>query len=129
MYVFHRKDIVSLNLISRYMVLQLSSFWKAKTLWTSVFHSVLTLLFIQCNIGSCCMHVTGGVNIYLYMYVSVLVLVCLVCVCLCLWYQIKVLAEWCHSCRTFSKFDAFLHKTNSKVLLLLRYQDSAMLGP
>ena len=53
-------------------------------------------LFIQCNIDSCCEHITVGVNIYLYgcvsllapefavcLYVCVCVFVC-VCVCVCL---------------------------------------------
>ena len=42
-------------------------------------------LFIQCNIDSCCEHITVGVNIYLYGCVSLLApefAVCLyVCVC------------------------------------------------
>ena len=44
-------------------------------------------LFIQCNIDSCCEHITVGVNIYLYGCVSLLApefAVCLyVCVCVC----------------------------------------------
>ena len=39
-------------------------------------------LFIQCITGSCCAHITGGVNIYLYVCVSTLVPVCPACVCL-----------------------------------------------
>ena len=34
-----------------------------------------------------------------------------------------------HPCQTFSKFDALLQKTHSKVLLVLTYQGSTSLGP
>ena len=65
----------------------------------------ISKLFIQCNTGYYCVHITGGVDIYLYVYVSL----CPACVCV---YNIK-LEHWqkrCHPCQTFSKFDALLHK-------------------
>ena len=34
---------------------------------------------VQCNTGSCCVHRTGGINIYLYLYVRLLIPVCQVC--------------------------------------------------
>ena len=41
----------------------------------------ITVVFIQCNTGSCCVHITGVFNIYLYGCVSLVVPVCPVCFC------------------------------------------------
>ena len=38
-------------------------------------------LFIQCDLDSCCGHMTGGFNIYLYGCVSLLVPECAVYLC------------------------------------------------
>ena len=38
-------------------------------------------VFIHCNKGSCCEHITGGVNIYLYGCVSLLAPECVVYLC------------------------------------------------
>ena len=40
----------------------------------------ISKLFIQCNTGSYCVHIVGGVNIYLYVCVNLLVSVCPVCI-------------------------------------------------
>ena len=53
----------------------------------------ISKIFIQCNIGSCCVHIIGGVNIYLFMCVSLLVHVCPVFVYLCVWFQIRALTK------------------------------------
>lgn len=48
-------------------------------------------LFIQCNIVSYCVHITGGVNRYGYVFVSLLIPVYLVCVWnVCMWYQVRI---------------------------------------
>ena len=85
--------------------------------------------FIQCNIGSCCVHVTGCVNIYLDMCVSLLVIACVLCIFVSVYGIVSVLSKTMLSVENFSKFDALLHKTHSKVLLVLRYQGSTSLGP
>ena len=76
-------------------------------------------LFIQCNTGSCSAHISGDVSVYLYVSVNILVSACPVCVCLCLWYQIRVNQEPFHLCQTCSKFNSLMHKTHTKVLLVL----------
>ena len=81
---------------------QLSNFWKEKTLQIVNFWYQL---IIQCNTDSCCEHLTGGVNIYLYGCVGLLVSERAVYLCL-------------HMC-----------ETHSKVILVLRYQDSIFIDP
>ena len=58
--------------------LEVSIFWKAKTLWTSVKYLFvfffiplffLYYLFIQCNKDSCCVHIIGGIKLYLCLLV------------------------------------------------------------
>ena len=88
-FVFHKKDLVLLNLISRYMTL--SNFWEAKKLWTSVkwiFDISDSLNVTQIAAVS----KIDGVNIYFC--VSLLSPVCVVYVFVCAWYQIKVLAKF-----------------------------------
>ena len=47
-------------------LLQLSKFWKTKTLWNfAEYIFKISNLFIQCNTDSCCEHITCGVNIYI----------------------------------------------------------------
>ena len=59
-------------------------------------------LFIQCNTGSCCAHITGGVSIYLCVcnYVGPC-MSCVLCLCLCLWYQIRIVTKTITLCRKF----------------------------
>ena len=77
-FVFHRKGLVLLNLISRYMT---STIFE-KQRHCGPINFCISKLFIQCDTRSCCVHITGGVNIYLYVSVSLLVL-CVLCVYLC----------------------------------------------
>ena len=53
---------------------------------------------------------------------------CVWCVSLCVWYQIRVLVKN-HSVSDPSKMDTLMHKTHSKVLLVLLYQDSTYVDP
>ena len=59
-------------------------------------------LFIQCNTGSCCAHITDGVSIYLCLckYVGPC-MPCVLCLCLCLWYQIRIVTKTITLCRKF----------------------------
>ena len=81
--VFHRKDLVLLNLISRYAASAISDFWKIKMLLTFI-----KLIFnvsewlIQCNTDSCCEYVIGGANMYLW--VSLLVSISCVYLFVCM---------------------------------------------
>ena len=71
----------------------------------------------------------GVTNKYLYVCVSLLIPMCsvcvYVCVCVCV-YDIKLeyYQKSSHLCKTFSTVDVLLHKTQNKVLLVLRIQDS-----
>ena len=96
-FVFHRNDLVFLNLIRKYMTSTKSNFRKAKTLLTSVkWVFVSTKWFTQCNSGSVCVQITGGVDMSLYVFVNLLVTVscighCILCVGLFyVWYWIRV---------------------------------------
>ena len=56
---------------------------------------------------------------------------CVYCVCVSLlvcMIKVKMLAKPISLCQTYNKFDAFLHKTHSKVYLVLRYQGSTNVG-
>ena len=81
-FVFHRKGLVLLNLISRYMT---STIFE-KQRHCGPINFCISKLFIQCDTRSCC--VTGGVNIYLYVSVSLLVL-CVLCVYLCVCLSVR----------------------------------------
>ena len=77
---------------------------------------------------------TGGVNIHLNGCVSVLTPESAVCACLCVSVFVYAISNWntskkMHYMSDLSNFDALLHKTHSKVLLVLRYQDSTCVGP
>ena len=71
--------------------------------------------FIQFNTGSCCAHITGGVNIYSNVLLNVLPGLC-VYVSVFVRYQLTTLAKPRDLCQSFSIFDTFLHKTDSKML-------------
>ena len=71
-FVFHRKDLILLNLISTYVTPTSEQFLKNKgtvDLWKVNF--CISKFFIQCNTGSCCVQITDGVNMYLYVCQSV----------------------------------------------------------
>ena len=71
-FAFHRKDFILLNLIGRYMTSTSDKFLKSKDIVDLCkVHVCISKLFIQCNTGSCCVHITGGVNIYLYVCKSI----------------------------------------------------------
>ena len=125
-FVFHRKDTVFLNLISRYVLLQVSNFLKNNGIvyLCKVNFKSASYSFSLVQVGSCCVLITDSVNIYLYMCVSLMVPMCPVCVCLCVWYRIKVLAKTRSSAWNLSKNDALLHKIHSKLLPVLTHQDS-----
>ena len=72
-------------------LLQLSNFDKQTHCGTFQSKFLISKLLIQCNTGSCCVHVTGGVNIYACTCVSPMVFVN--CVFVCVWYQVRVLAK------------------------------------
>ena len=76
-------------------------------------------LFNQCNTGSCSAHISGDVSVYLYVSVNIFASACPLCVCLCLWYQIRVNQKPFHLGQTCSKFNSLMHKTHTKVLLVL----------
>ena len=79
--MFHRKDIVFLNLISRYMSSASEQFLRSKYIADiGKVKFCISKSFIQCNASSCCVHITGGVKIYSYMCVSQLVSVPPLCV-------------------------------------------------
>ena len=116
-FVFQGKNLVLLNLINRYV----SNIWKAKTLGNSVKYIFdITELFTQCNRVSYCEDIKSGVYIYLYGCVSLQVPVYILCLCMC------VISNQSTSKKTYylsdlSKLDSLMHKTHSKVLLVLWY--------
>ena len=63
------------------------------------------------------------IYVYIYECVSLLAPVCAVCLFLygCVWHPIRVLARKPHYSLNLSKLDALLHKTHSKVFLVLRF--------
>ena len=131
-FVFQRNDLVLLTLISRYMSSTSESFLKSNNIVDLHKAIVCTSkIFIQCNTGSWCVHKTCGVNIYLNVSVSLLIPVCPECMysCVC-----NIKSEYqqksCHLCQTLvRKVDGFLHKTHSKIQLVLMYLASTSLGP
>ena len=62
LFVFDRKDLILLNLISRCMTSTNEYFWEAKTLLTLLNNLCISKLFIQSSTGSCCVYITGGAN-------------------------------------------------------------------
>ena len=116
LFVFHRKTS-----INRYMTFT-SNFWKEKILWKKV--NFWYQWIIQCNTNICCEHITGGVTTYLYGCITLLTSKC--ALCLCVLVSMCVISNQSTSKKPYvldlSKHDALLHKTHSKVLLVLRYQ-------
>ena len=83
-FVFHRKDLVLLNLISRYMTSTSEQFLKRKDIADLCKVNIcINKLLIQCNTGTCCVYITGGVNIYLYVCIRLMVRVSCVCLSVC----------------------------------------------
>ena len=114
--VFHWKDLVELNVITRYVTSTNEQFFKSKDIVDlHKLNFCITKLFIQCNTSSCCVHMsmvllTGGVNTSLHVCQSIGPYMSRICP------DIKW-AYWQKPCHLFQK-------TDSKVLLVLRYQGS-----
>ena len=81
---------------------QVSNFLKEKKLWKVIFWYQW---IIQSNRDSYCEYKAGGFNIYLYGCVSLLVPECTVYLCV------------------------YVCETHSKVVLVLKYQDSTFIDP
>ena len=80
-FVFHRKDLVLLNQIRRYLTSASEKYLKSIVDLTKV-SDLSSKLFIQCNTGICCVHVArDSVNIYLSVYWPLCVLFVFICVC------------------------------------------------
>ena len=78
--VFHRKDLVLLNQISRNVTFRSEELLKSKDIVDLCkVNNCISKLFTQCNAGSCCMHVASGVSISLSMCQSIGLCVCSVC--------------------------------------------------
>ena len=93
-FVLHKNDLVLWNLISRYITSNSEQFCKSKDIVDLCkINFCIIKLFIQCNKGSCCVHITGGVNVYSHVRISLLNFECTVCVCLCVWFQVRVLVK------------------------------------
>ena len=92
--------------------------------WGILLIFILTNPF-QCNKGSYCEHITGGINIYLYDRHSLLAPECAVCfcvhVCVCVTSNQSTIKKPPYV-SGLSKLDALLYKALIKVLLVLRYQ-------
>ena len=86
-------------------------------------------LLIQSNTDSCCVHITGGVNIYLFEYVSLLAPECAVSLCVDVIWNESSSKKRHYVHYVFSKLEALLHKIHSKVLdeQGLRYIDTKAL--
>ena len=119
-FVFHKKDLELLNVINRCITSIREKFLSSEDIVNLCkVNFFIKKLFNQCNTGSCSAHISGDVSVYLYVSVNILVSACPVCVCLCLWYQIRVNQKPFHLCQTCSKFNSLMHKTHTKVLLVL----------
>ena len=68
------------------------------------------LCIIQCNTGSCCVHITGGANFFLCVCQSISPSVPCVCVSVQVIPNQSTTKKPFHLCQTFSKFDALLYK-------------------
>ena len=91
--------------------------------------SGISELFIRCNTDSCFEEITSGANIYLNGLVKLLlprfVFLCVfLCVC-------DIMPEYQQNPHVSdsSKLDALLHKTHSKILLVLRFNGVTCVGP
>ena len=79
--VFYRKDLLFLNLISRCISSTSEYFLNSKDIVDlCIVNFCARKLFIQCNTGNCCAHITRGVK--RYSYVCKYIGPCAFCVCL-----------------------------------------------
>ena len=73
-FVSYRKDLVLLNISSRYITSRSEQFLKRKDIVNhSKVNFCINKLFIPCNTCSCCVYIIGDANIYWYVFVSLLV--------------------------------------------------------
>ena len=93
-FVFHPKDLVLLNLISRYMSSTSEQLLKSKYIvYLCKVSFYISKLFIHCNTGGFRLYISGGVNIYLDLFRFVGAFVSSLCLFVCVWYQIRILAK------------------------------------
>ena len=125
--MFHWKDLVLLNLISRCMTSTNEQFSNSKDivyLCKKIF--LYQKVIYQCN--SCRAHILGGVIIYLYM--CKYIFPCVSCICLSL-----LVVSNQSNCKKHVIGDKPVVNSmpccikHSKVLLVLRYRGSTSLGP
>ena len=109
---FYRKNLVLLDLINRCITSTSKWFLKSKDTVEFKFLISANYLFNVMQIYA----VSTKQVVLIYIYIGVC---CGLCVCACVWYQIRVLAKN-RIMAELSKLDALLHKTHSKVLLVLR---------
>ena len=97
----------------------------------SNFAFLVPVIIIQCNTDSCCEYIAVGVNMSLWVCQSIGPWVCcvssFVCLCMCVCVCEKdILNQQSTSNKPhmsdLSKLDALLHKTHSKVVLVLQYK-------
>ena len=82
LFSFHRKKLV-FSLVSNQQIYDFCKWiiFEKKRLWNVNFwYQWIIHLIIKCIKGSCCEHITGGVNVYLFRCVSLLTPDCAVCV-------------------------------------------------
>ena len=82
-FVIHRNELVLLNLISRKAKAKKMFLQSNDILDLCKVNFCIRKLIIHCNAGSCCVYITGGVNIYLYVCKSIGPSVSCVCLSLC----------------------------------------------
>ena len=115
---FYRKNLVLLDLINRCITSTSEWFLKSKDTVEFRFLISANYLFNVMQIYA----VSTKQVVLIYIYIGVCCGLC-VCMCVCVrvrvWYQIRVLAKN-RIMAELSKLDALLHKTHSKVLLVLR---------
>ena len=117
-FAFHRKNLVLLNLSSRYMISSSELFFKSKD-FVDLYkvNFCISKLFIQCNTDSCCVNIITGVNKYIYSCLLVCWSLCVLSVFACVSYQLRVLAKTIHPCQTFSTFYAVCIKYTARCWL------------
>ena len=77
-FVFPKKGLILWNLISRYMISTREQFLKNRNnVGDCKVNFYISKLFIQCNTGSCSVHIIVGVNIYLTFHW----IMCVLCFC------------------------------------------------
>ena len=105
-------------------------FLKREDIMESKFLISVNHSFSVIQIAAVCEHITGDVNIYLYGCVGLLAPESAVCLCVCM----CVISSQSTSKKQYyvsdlSKLDALLHKTHSRVLLVLRYRGLTGVDP